>query len=121
MDNRSSCACLRKRALIIQSRTPLRSHADNLAVRGRVRPDDIEVIIRITRRILVPKSVDNICQSIMLPANQNITRSVVAFHGVRNAVRVVAVAVRVDCETKIFRERLDGLVGAGAFAAWAGC
>ena len=57
----------------------------------------------------------------MFPANQNIARSIVALHRIGNAVGVVAVAVRVDCETKIFRERLDGLVGAGAFAAWAGC
>jgi hypothetical protein len=54
----------------------------------------------------------------MLPANQNIARPIVALHGIRNTVRVVAVAVRIDCEAEIFREGLDGLVGAGAFAAW---
>ena len=53
----------------------------------------------------------------MFPANQDIARSIVALHSVRNAVRVVAVAVRVDCEAEIFCEGLDGLVGAGAFAA----
>jgi hypothetical protein len=104
----------------IQPRTPLRGHTHNLFVRGRVRPDDIEAIVRINRRILIPKRIDNIRQSIMFPANQNIARSIVAFHSVRDAVRVVAVAVRVDCETEVFRQRLDGLVGAGAFAACVG-
>jgi hypothetical protein len=56
----------------------------------------------------------------MFPADQNIARPVVALHSIRNAVRVVAVAVRVDCEAEVFREGLDGLVGAGAFAAWVG-
>jgi hypothetical protein len=56
----------------------------------------------------------------MFPADQNIARPVVALHSIRNAVRVVAVAVRVDCEAEIFREGLYGLVGAGAFAAWVG-
>jgi hypothetical protein len=56
----------------------------------------------------------------MFPANKNIPRPVVALHSIRNAVRVVAVAVRVDCEAEVFREGLDGLVGAGAFAAWVG-
>lgn len=107
-------------ASIIQPRTPLRSHADNLLVRRRVRPDDIKVIIRIGRRILVPQSIDNIRQSIVFPANQDIAGSIVAFHGIRNAVRVITVAVRVDCEAKIFSERLYSLVWAGAFAAWVG-
>jgi hypothetical protein len=108
-------------ASIIQPRTPLRSHAHNLAVRIRVRPDDVEAIVRVGRRILIPKRIDDIRQSIVFPANQDIARSIVALHRIRNAVRVIAVAVRVDCEAKIFRERLDGLVGAGAFAAWVDC
>jgi hypothetical protein len=78
------------------------------------------VIISISRRILIPQSIDNIRQRIVFPANQDIAGSIVAFHGIRNAVRVVAVAVRVDCEAEIFREGLYGLVGAGAFAAWVG-
>lgn len=75
------------------------------------------MIIRVGRRIFVPKSINNIRQSIMFPANQNIAGSIVAFHGVSDAVRVVAVAVRVDREAEVFCERLNGLVGAGAFAA----
>jgi hypothetical protein len=107
-------------ASIIQPRTPLRSHTHNLTVRIRIRPDDVEAIIRISRRIFIPKRIGNIRQSIMFPADQNIARPVVALHSIRNAVRVVAVAVRVDCEAEVFREGLDGLVGAGAFAAWVG-
>jgi hypothetical protein len=78
------------------------------------------VIIGIGRRVLIPKRIDNIRQSVVFPANQDIAGSVVAFHGIGNAVRVVTVAMRVDCETEIFREGLYGLVGAGAFAAWVG-
>jgi hypothetical protein len=85
-------------ASIIQTRAILRSHADNIFVRGWVRPDDVEAIIRVGRRILIPKGVNNICQSIMFPADQNVARPVVAFHGIGNAVRVIAVTVRVDCE-----------------------
>jgi hypothetical protein len=107
-------------ASIIQPRTPLRSHTHNLTIRIRIRPDDVEAIIRISRRIFIPKRIGNIRQSIMFPADQNIARPVVALHSIRNAVRVVAVAVRVDCEAEVFREGLDGLVGAGAFAAWVG-
>jgi hypothetical protein len=107
-------------ASIIQPRTPLRSHTHNLTIRIRIRPDDVEAIIRISRRIFIPKRIDNIRQSIMFPADQNIARPVVALHGIGNAVRVVAVAVRVDCEAEISRDGLDGLVGAGAFAAWVG-
>ena len=83
---------------IIQPRTPFRSHAHNLAVRRRVRPDDIKAIVGISRRIFVPESFDNIRQSIVFPANENIAWSVVALHRIGNAVRVIAVAVRVDCE-----------------------
>jgi hypothetical protein len=107
-------------SLIIQPRTPLRSHTHNLTVRIRVRPDDVEAIIRISRRILIPKRIDNIRQSIVFPANQNILSPIVALHRISNAIRVIAVAVRVDCEAEIFGERLDGFVGAGAFAAWVG-
>lgn len=103
--------------LVVQTRTTLRSHAHNILVRRRIRPDNIKVIIRVGRRIFVPKSINNIRQSIMFPANQNIAGSIIAFHGVSDAVRVVAVAVRVDREAEVFCERLNGLVGAGAFAA----
>ena len=103
--------------LVVQTRTTLRSHAHNILVRRRIRPDNIKVIIRVGRRIFVPKSINNIRQSIMFPANQNIAGSIVAFHGVSDAVRVVAVAVRVDREAEVLCERLNGLVGAGAFAA----
>ena len=103
--------------LVVQTRTTLRSHAHNILVRRRIRPDNIKVIVRVSGCILIPKRIDNIRQSIMFPANQNIAGPVVAFHRIGNAVRVVAVAVRVDREAEVFCERLNGLVGAGAFAA----
>jgi hypothetical protein len=105
---------------IIQPRTPLGSHTHNLLIGRRVRPDDIKVIIRISRRILISKRIDDIRQSIVFPANQNVAGSIVVLHSISNAVRVVAVAVCVDCEAEVFGERLDGLVGTGAFAAWVG-
>lgn len=58
--------------LIIQPRTILRSHAHDLAIGVRIRPDDIEAVVRISRRIFVPESFDNIRQSIVFPANENI-------------------------------------------------
>lgn len=85
-------------ASIIQARAVLGGHARDFVVRVRICPDDVEAVIRIRRRILISKSIDNVRQSIMFPANEDVSGSIVAFHGIGNAVRVIAVAVRVDCE-----------------------
>jgi len=92
-------------------------HARDTLVRVRISPNDVEAVVRISRRVLVSESVDDVRQGIVLPAYQDISRPIVAFHSISNAVRVIAIAVRVDCESEVLRERLYGLIRTGAFAA----
>lgn len=59
--------------LIVQTRTVLAVHVCDVGVIGRIGPNDIETIIRIHRRIIVPERLDNIGQSIMFPAKKDVS------------------------------------------------
>lgn len=48
----------------------------------------------------------------MLPAKQDVAFAVVVLNCVRGAVLVRLVAVVVDCDVKVLREWVDGVVGA---------
>lgn len=53
-------------------------------------------IIRIIWRIIIPQLLHNIMQCIMLPADQDIPRTIVVIHHIRDAILVVSITARVD-------------------------
>jgi len=67
-------------------------------------------VIRVVRCILITKRLDDVGQSVVLPADQNVTSPLVALDNIFDAIRIVTVTARINGKTKILRQRLYRVV-----------
>lgn len=67
-------------------------------------------VVWVMRRIIVSERLDNICERVVLPADQDVASSAVALHEVFYAIRVVAVAGDINFKAEILGERFDRVV-----------
>jgi hypothetical protein len=85
-----------------------------------ITPDSISVfhipIIRIIGCILITKVTNNIRQSIMLPANQNIARTSIPINNILDTARVIAITGNINRETKVLGQGFDSVVWALTFS-----
>jgi hypothetical protein len=69
------------------------------------------LIIRITWRIGITQLFNNVRQSFVLPADEDVARPGIVINDFLDAFRIVAATRGVDCQAQVLGERFDGLVG----------
>lgn len=70
----------------------------------------------IFRRIVVAEFLHNLRQRVVFPTNQDIPLPGILVHDVFDAGRIVAVAGRVNRQTEVVGDGLDGVEGAFPFS-----
>jgi hypothetical protein len=83
-----------------------------------ISPDDVKAIIRVVRSIVISKRLDDIVERIMLPTNQDVARTPIVLYDFVDAALVVSVARRIDGDTEILSQRVDGVVRSFARSIW---
>ena len=67
---------------------------------------------------LVAKRLDNLCQSTVFPADQDVTRSLVLFDHLLNTLGIISVARRIDRDAEILAKGLYGAEGARSLSIY---
>lgn len=84
----------------------------DIVIGVRIRPDHTEVVAVVIRSILVAERLDNVRQSIVLPADQDVSWSAIALDYTCDTVLIVTLARRVNRQAERVRQRDHGVVWA---------
>lgn len=92
---------------VVQTWVVLRVHIGNVRVTQWVHPDEVKARARVIWSIPITKLLNDVMQGIVFPADEYVARPRVSLDCILHAVRVISVAVVVDRQSEVLRQRSD--------------
>jgi hypothetical protein len=75
-------------------------------------------VIRIGWSVIISELLDNIRQSIVFPADEDVAGSRVVLDNLLDTLRVITIAASVHCDTEVFSERLNSIIRTSSSSAY---